>query len=421
MTSTLKTITNLSTYSQYWVSMPGSNMIYAIFQNDRTKLYYFDATTSSPITASSYSLSGLADAQDLCYGYYASTHTIFLLSYNSYIYQISLNSSGTPISDIQLANSNSKNLKTSITFGNNLLYIIRNISSSELSYYDLSINTYTNMTISGSSFTNVQTILFYSNNLYLSNFNTDIYKGTISGSSVVYSVYLSGYVAASIFSISSSDTVYLTDYGTGGTSSVLYKITNFLTSPISTAVSISPGSSVNGIYPIALSSDYSNAYINNSDATTADQLLIVPLGSSPTPVPCLTGECEVLTTDGYVRIDQLHKDQMIVTPDNKTVPIKQIFSSEIIATKENAPYRIPKDFFHPGIPTKDIRISPHHLYFYDCKWTLPVWTDGIYQEKECIGKTIRYYHVRLEDYPTEKLMCHGLPVDSWEGEKEMTY
>jgi len=124
-------------------------------------------------------------------------------------------------------------------------------------------------------------------------------------------------------------------------------------------------------------------------------------------VPCLTGECEILTPDGYIRIDHLKKDQMIAAPpDGRSVSIKEVFSSEIIGTKENAPYTIPKDFFCQGVPTKDIQISPHHLYFYNGKWN---------------GQTIKYYHIRLEDYPTEKLICQGLAVDSWEGEKEMTY
>lgn len=186
-------------------------------------------------------------------------------------------------------------------------------------------------------------------------------------------------------------------------------------------MSVVPGISpaiTNGFYALSLSDDSTQAYVNNYEATT-DQLVIVPLGSEPPPIPCFTGECEILTPDGYIRVDKLGVGQPVITPDNREVPIVRIFSSEIVTSDETAPFRIPAGFFDHSTPSRDIFLSPHHAYAYKDHWTLPVWTDGLEQEEP--GKRIRYYHIQLEEYAFDKLVCSGLVVDSWEGDKDMKY
>lgn len=421
MTSTIKTITNLSSPARNWVTIPGTNIVYGIFTNDTSKLYYFDATTSSPITATSYTVSGMTNAYNLCYGYYNSTNTIFICDLGSgYIFQVSVNGSGLPVSSTQLANSNSVSGKTHIAFNNNnLLYVLSTSASNQLQTYSLSTNTYTTISTSGSNFLGIINFIYYANSLYVTNDGADVFKGVISGSSVSYSVYLSGYVDVGYLSPhTATDTMYLTDYVSGGTSSVLYKITNFTSSPSQSVVDVSPSSVINGFWALSLSSDYSNAYINSYD--TPSQLITVPLSSPPPIVPCFTCECEILTPDGYVRVDRLKEGQLITTPDNRHLPIIEIFSSEIVATEETAPYRIPANFFG-HIPYRDVILSPHHAFINLEEWTLPVWTDGLKQETGHIGKPLRYYHIRLEKYAFDKLVCSGLTVDSWEGEKEIIY
>jgi hypothetical protein len=428
MSAIAKTITGISGVNAQ-ITVPGTNIVYSQNNLNATGIFYFDASSSSPVSPSFYPLSGLTDAYYCCYGFYNSNHTVFVAGYSGFIYQITLDSSGVPVSSIQLANSNSKTRKTSIAFNNgSLLYVINNANSTELSFYSLSTNTYTDMTTSGSVFGGIQSIMFYGGSLYLAGYDgpaSNIFKGVISGSSITYSSYITGFVYASLMApIPSSDTVYLTDYVSGGSTSLLYEITSFLTSPSVSVVNITPSSVINGFFALSLSDDYTQAYISNFDATTSDQLVLAPLGSEPPPppdIPCFTAECEILTPDGYVRVDKLSMGQSVLTPDNRELPIKRLFMSEITATEETAPFRIPAGFFDTEIPMRDVILSPHHAYAYKDHWTLPVWTTGIEQEEDLIGKRIRYYHIQLEDYAFDKLVCSGLVVDSWEGNKDIKY
>ena len=191
----------------------------------------------------------------------------------------------------------------------------------------------------------------------------------------------------------------------------MYNISYFTTGPISSLVPVSPSSSINGFGAIALSEDYTKLYVNNVDTTTTNQLVIISY------IPCFTGDCEILTPNGYIRVDKLEKGQLVRTPDYRDVPIVEIFSSEIIVNKDNAPYVIPANFFG-DFPSMDIMLSPHHAYMNNGEWKLPVWTEGLHQTIDMIGKPLTYYHIKLANYTLDKLVCSGIIVDSWNGNEE---
>jgi hypothetical protein len=90
----------------------------------------------------------------------------------------------------------------------------------------------------------------------------------------------------------------------------------------------------------------------------------------------------------------------------------------MIMTESTVPYKIPAHFFERNIPCEDIYISGHHAYQYKHEWKLPVWTEGIEQVKEWIGKEMTYYHIQLQDYPFDKLICNGLVIDSWNAKNQ---
>ena len=123
----------------------------------------------------------------------------------------------------------------------------------------------------------------------------------------------------------------------------------------------------------------------------------------------------VLTPKGPVAIENLRAgDILCVPPDARQVPIEKIYSSLYVGDRETAPCRIPKDFFEPNMPDADILLSPHHMYFYQGKWNLPKFNDGMPQEISLYGKEFLYYHIQLPNYATDKLWCQNLPLDSWE-------
>jgi len=127
---------------------------------------------------------------------------------------------------------------------------------------------------------------------------------------------------------------------------------------------------------------------------------------------------KIETTRGIIPVELLKEGDFVIVPpcDDRTVPIERIFCSTYVGTPKNIPVRIPKDFFEHNMPNEDILLSPHHAVFYNGKWQLPVFIDGLEQDTSYLGKEFEYYHVQLPEYLTDKMWCHNLPVDSWEYE-----
>jgi len=121
--------------------------------------------------------------------------------------------------------------------------------------------------------------------------------------------------------LNSSGTAYICDYAVGGTSSVIYTIPNFITSPGSGPGTVlydnasqSP-SYINGVYVASLAVDDSTLYLGNADSTSNEQFIVLPL-SSP-PVPCFARGTNILcfvdNEDRYLPIEDLKKGTLVKT------------------------------------------------------------------------------------------------------------
>jgi hypothetical protein len=249
----------------------------------------------------------------------------------------------------------------------------------------------------------------YSNEFY----SATIGGGTISGTLIT--TFPPGYQGK--FNLDSNGTLWMAYYGSGGTDSKMYYITDFLTRG-----DLSIGNWVvyydstntpqpNGFFAMTLSSPSLNVlYVNNYDSSDSSVNFTIDLPANS--VPCLTGEMEILTPSGYARIDRLSAGDTVITPLNKTAIIRKIFRTKIATTDHtNAPFVIPKDRYGTNVPSADIRLSPNHGFFADGTWRIPIHA-GLEQEES--GREVVYYHVALEDYYNEKLICHNMPVDSWD-------
>ncbi|NBP16743.1 hypothetical protein EBU95_20545, partial [bacterium] len=170
------------------------------------------------------------------------------------------------------------------------------------------------------------------------------------------------------------------------------------------------------------------------DPTTAPNRLLVflnlPFQSSVytafnvfpsyTPLPCLVSGMKILTIHGYCPVEELHSGEIIITPDKRKIAIVDILKSTIIGSEKNIPCRIPAHYFEKNSPLEDIILSRHHAVFYG-KWRVPIWLDNLSYEKDLIGKTFTYYHIQLPDYGKDKLICHNLPIDSFDKTKSIFY
>jgi hypothetical protein len=133
-------------------------------------------------------------------------------------------------------------------------------------------------------------------------------------------------------------------------------------------------------------------------------------------VACLCRGMKIDTPNGPVPIESLQEgDLVLVPPNDRAVPIERIFSSTYVGTRETVPFRIPRHFFEQNVPSEDILLSPHHAVFYNGKWRLPIYINGLYRDESYMGKEFEYYHLQLPDYGQDKLWCQNMPVDSWDG------
>lgn len=143
---------------------------------------------------------------------------------------------------------------------------------------------------------------------------------------------------------------------------------------------------------------------------------VVATFTSPTPsnVPCFCRDMEILTPKGYRRVQDLTLNDIVLTPDLRYVPICSIFHSIIRGDEATVPVKIPAHYFDKDRPDKDILVSPHHLIFGNGAWHIPLWLENVDQDMTWLDRDIVYYHIALPDYAKDKLICHNLPVDSWD-------
>ena len=140
--------------------------------------------------------------------------------------------------------------------------------------------------------------------------------------------------------------------------------------------------------------------------------------------PCFCAGMHIATPRGNIPVEDLKIGDDVYTPDNRIVPIVDIFHVEVLGDEDNIPHRIPVDFFIKDVPNREVLLSPHHGLFdlRNKKWTLTRWVEpAIPRVEELIGERFMYYHIALPDYTNDKMICHLLPVDSWDKSKPVEY
>jgi hypothetical protein len=152
----------------------------------------------------------------------------------------------------------------------------------------------------------------------------------------------------------------------------------------------------------------------------------VTFGGANTVVVCYVKGTNILTPNGYVKIEDLTVGDKVVTKgsivDNKTLELKDedgeksivwIGTSIAFNMKENSlPIRIKANTFGLGVPSEDLRVSPPHRIFVDGKMVTAIDLingDTIIQETET--EPIEYYHLELEEHSA--IVANGLLSESF--------
>lgn len=137
-------------------------------------------------------------------------------------------------------------------------------------------------------------------------------------------------------------------------------------------------------------------------------------------LPTLTNLCifegtRLLTTNGYVAVENLTYDHILVTADNRTTHIRAILILEDPFMKC---YKIPVDFLEKGIPFNDVYLSGGHaIYVSPGVFIHPMHThpDALeYRPCSEWGKK-RHYAIETDDYYNDILVAEGLAVEAFCG------
>lgn len=229
----------------------------------------------------------------------------------------------------------------------------------------------------------------------IQNFSSVLHIGVISGESI----------SLDTIDVSDNRPIYF-DTDVGDTFDVVFDGTTY-TFNILSSTSIS----ING-----------TTYTIGNTATLGDRdLQIIGFGSvamnpKSTPIPCFLKGTRVLTPKGYKAIEKFKDGDLIITDDNRIVPVKMSVRTVKNTTEFNAPYRIPKNFFRKGIPQLDVDISPEHaIMFRPNVWIIPrilaMATRNVKQIK--LGETVNYYHLEAPEYIRDNMIVEGMTVETY--------
>ena len=129
-------------------------------------------------------------------------------------------------------------------------------------------------------------------------------------------------------------------------------------------------------------------------------------------LPCLLSKTLIRTPYGNELIDNLKEGDLVVTGDNRTVPIMKILKCKINDPKDSVlPVIVPKDFFGPNVPDRNTYISHNHAI----KAASDFWVYGEQNNFPKHNVEPLYYHIKLPKYFTDDLIANNMVVESWTG------
>jgi hypothetical protein len=134
-----------------------------------------------------------------------------------------------------------------------------------------------------------------------------------------------------------------------------------------------------------------------------------------TPI-CFAEGTRIETVDGPVAVEALSAGDMVVTAGGTVRPVKWI--GQMVARTlfhprpwEIKPVRVRAHAFGPGLPARDLRLSPGHAVFVEGV-LIPVGylVNGATVVQEEV-REVRYYHIELEGH--DLLVAEGLACESY--------
>jgi hypothetical protein len=140
-----------------------------------------------------------------------------------------------------------------------------------------------------------------------------------------------------------------------------------------------------------------------------------------TTVPCFPMGTRVLTAGGFKKIEELTREDRIVTADGRAVPFARAHRIIPQATYDDAPYHIPANTFGYNMPPADCTLSPSHAFqSAPGVWQFPELAAKKYSsiKQVSLGERVIYFHIKLPNYLTDNIVLEGgVVAESFGGEE----
>jgi len=161
----------------------------------------------------------------------------------------------------------------------------------------------------------------------------------------------------------------------------------------------------------------------------------IPLtGVNPNPPPiCFCAGTLIATPSGRRAVESLRPGDMVLTEAGRAVPVAWVgissYSAAALAADPSLlPVRIPAHAFAPGLPERDLDLSPQHrIVLEDPACDLLFGTPRVFVNARHLlgtlarvpqeGEEVRYVHLLLERH--EILLAEGLPAESFQPARRM--
>ena len=135
-------------------------------------------------------------------------------------------------------------------------------------------------------------------------------------------------------------------------------------------------------------------------------------------VPCFVASSQLLTPDGYRSVESIRTGDLVLTADNRPVPVKA-YSYSVVTTAATAPYVIPAHTFG-SFPKNEMRLSPLHAFRIRAGlWHFPWSAAKLHSDVKQygLGESVTYYHFECPNYLTDNLVYEGTVVESFGNKK----
>jgi hypothetical protein len=177
-------------------------------------------------------------------------------------------------------------------------------------------------------------------------------------------------------------------------------------------LTLTGNSGVIGTLTIDEAASISSAYFQLSTDGTSTTLAL--------NVNCFAAGTRILTLRGEVPVEEIEVDDEVVTlhdPARRSAKViwtgRRSFDLQRLPDPHGlSPVRIAAGAFAPGVPARDVRLSPHHAIYWDgalFEALSLVNGTSIVLEQNC--RFITYHHLEVEGH--DVLLAEGLPAESY--------